>query len=478
MEATIKDAYQLLHDGSIALSQIESNGIKIDVDYLNRAIKETEEKIREKESNLKKDEVYKTWQRTYGYKTALGSPYQLSHVLFDVLKYEYPYEIDEEKAKDKKKRRYKADADLFNQIDIPFTKEYISLNKLKKVRDTYLEGIRKELVDGYIHPFFNLHTVISYRSSSDRINFQNQPIRDPEQGEIVRRCFIPRGEHYQITDADFKGAEVKVSACINKDPTLLAYIRDPTSDMHRDMAIQLYCLDEKQVTKELRYDAKSYFVFAEFYGDYYIHCAKSLWKAIEGKKAADGMTIKKILRQHGIRELGDCDPDIKDPPKGTFEKHVKDVEKDFWEVRFPVYGQWKNDWWKEYQNKGYFDMPTGFRVTGILKKKEVINYVVQGSSFHCLLWTLIRLQNWLVKNKMMTKIIGQIHDNIVLDIHRKEIQDVLDKIKRIVEVDLPRHWPWIIVPMEIEIEVAPIGGSWHEKAPWIQKDGIWVPKVA
>lgn len=469
MIPTRRDAYQLLHEGSIALSQVEANGIRIDVGYLNKAIIETGNKIKELEDKLRSDDIYKLWRREYGLKANLGSHPQLAHVLYDVMDYK-PIGATAT-------GKYKADVNAFKEVNIPFTKDYIRCERLKKVKNTYLKGIKDEVVDGFIHPFFNLHTVVSFRSSSDRINFQNVPIRDPEQGKIIRECFIPRDEH-QIVDSDFKGAEVKVSACINKDPRLLKYVSDPTTDMHKDMAVQLYCLAPEQVTKELRDNAKSFFVFAQFYGDYYVHCAKSLWKASDGLKTTDGILVKRILKDKGIKELGLCDPDVKDPKNGSFEKHVKEVEKDFWNNRFKVYKEWKDRWWESYQKTGEFDMPTGFRISGIHNKKEVINYVVQGSSFHCLLWTLIRLQKWLVKNKMRTVIIGQIHDNIVLDIHRNELQDVLDKIKRIVGIDLPKHWPWIIVPMEIEMEVSPVGKSWNDKKKWIEKDGLWIPKAA
>jgi len=142
---------------------------------------------------------------------------------------------------------------------------------------------------------------------------------------------------------------------------------------------------------------------------------------------------------------------------------LKEVEDDFWNNRFRVYGQWKKDWWEAFIRKGYFDTLTGFRIGGYLNRKECINYPVQGTAFHWLLWSLIRIQKLLNKYKMKSLIIGQIHDSIVGDVHKKERQNYLEICRQVMTVDVRKHWPWIIVPLSIEAEVAPLNGNWYEK---------------
>jgi DNA polymerase I-like protein with 3'-5' exonuclease and polymerase domains len=76
---------------------------------------------------------------------------------------------------------------------------------------------------------------------------------------------------------------------------------------------------------------------------------------------------------------------------------------------------------------------------------------------------MIELQKWLRKNNMRTLIVGQIHDSLVLDFYRKETKRVLEKAKQIMTELLPKYWDWICVPLEVEAELSPVGGSWHEK---------------
>src|SRR4029077_4537362 len=117
-----------------------------------------------------------------------------------------------------------------------------------------------------------------------------------------------------------------------------------------------------------------------------------------------------------IDELGECDPDVYDPRPGTFEEHVKKIERNFWDVRFRGYLDWKRDFYAEYLKRGRFDMLTGFRCEGVFEKNQVVNFPIQGSAFHCLLWALVDLQRWIIKNKMGSLIVGQIHDSMLLDV--------------------------------------------------------------
>ena len=165
----------------------------------------------------------------------------------------------------------------------------------------------------------------------------------------------------------------------------------------------------------MRYCGKNMFVFPQFYGDFYINNARAMWEAIDAMgHEVDGVPLKQYLKRKNILRLGACDAK-QQPANGTFEKHIKKVEMDFWQKRFKVYNQWKRKWWDKYLENGGFPTLTGFRIDGVMGRNDVINYPVQGSAFHCLLWSLIQLNRWLRKNKMRSKIVGQIHDSIVAD---------------------------------------------------------------
>jgi DNA polymerase-1 len=450
-------AYRLLHEGTLALAEVESNGLRIDTNYLERAIKHTSNVIDGINEKLKKDKIYKKWKRTYRDRINLGSREQLGRVLFEVMKLDCPSVT--------KTGRYQCTESVLESIDIPFVQRFIRVEKLKKARSTYLKGILRETCDdGFLRPFFSLNLVRSYRSQSDHPNFQNIPIRNPVIAKLIRRAFIAR-KGYQLVEVDYGGAEICNAACYHHDPRMIKYIKNPKLDLHRDMAAICYMLKRKEVDKLVRYCGKNMFVFPQFYGDFYIHCARSMWEAIgrmKLKNKVTGESLKKHLRRKGITELGECDYE-KEPEDGTFEDHIRDVEDDFWNDRFPVYNKWKKKWYEAYIDRGWFDTLTGFRIEGIYKRNDVINYPPQGSAFHWLLWSLIRIQKLLHKYNMRSLIVGQIHDSIVADVFRKELRNFLEICKQVMTVDIKKHWDWIIVPLTVEAEVAPVNGNWYEK---------------
>lgn len=451
-----EEACRLFFEGGQVLSQIEHNGIRIDMDYLNRTWKETGEQIEQYENELRSDELFEVWKDRYGEKSKLGSRDQLAYVLFQHLKNPVKERTDTGKPK--------MDAEALSHITHPFVEKYTKLENLKKDRNTFLKNIKIETVNGFLHPNYNLHLIISFRSSSDSPNFQNFPVRDPERAALIRRCFIAR-EGHQIVEVDFSGIEVRIAACYNHDQTLIDYILDDSTDMHADTAAELLLTTRNVIDKKhpARHMAKNMMVFPEFYGAYYVPCAMDMWAEMERR----GMMIgEKTAREHlavkGIKSLGRCDPGAR-PAAGTFERRVKEVEDSFWNVRFRKYSQWKRAWFRAYQEMGEFQTLTGFVCKGVFARNDVINYPIQGSAFHCLLWCLIRIQKELKRRKMRSKLLGQIHDSIVGDVHHRERDDYLQICKRIMTEELLKHWKWIIVPLAIEAEVAPLGASWHDK---------------
>jgi len=450
------NAYQLLHQGSLALARVEGAGLRIDEKYLDNAIIRTQRRIKRLKARNDSSEIMKLWRKKYKRKTNINSTVQLGDILFNEMGYKSTALTSSGKPK--------TDEKALTAIDHPFVQSYLEIKKLEKAVGTYLKGVKREVVDGYVHPVFNLHLASTFRSSSDSPNFQNIPIRNEEIGKLVRTAFIARkGRH--LVELDYSGIEVRVAACYHKDPVMIEYICDETKDMHRDMAMECYRLSQDEVTKKVRYCGKNMFVFPQFYGDWYLDCARSLWEAIDSMhlETASGTPLKEHLKSQGIKRLGDLDPKEK-PVKGTFEHHIQQVEKHFWEKRFSVYARWKQRWVKKYQERGWMKTKTGFICQGYMKRNEIINYPVQGSAFHCLLWSLIQLVlKELRKRHMKTLIVGQIHDSIVADVPHEELDDFLALANYVMTKKLTRRWKWINVPLEIEAEVTPVDGNWSQK---------------
>jgi DNA polymerase-1 len=455
IHAVRQKGYQLLHDGLVELSRVEANGIRIDVTRLAETKVDLQNRIRVLKTEMEEEKVFKLWRKRYGAKTNLTSRNQLASILYEEMGHEVTATTEGGRAA--------MDEEALQKIDDPFVAKMVQFLKYEKTLGTFLKGIEKEVVGDRIHPCFNLHVARTYRSSSDSPNFQNFPVRDKEISELVRSHFIA-SPGCVLVENDFKGIEVSVSACYHKDSNFISYITTPGKDMHRDMAAQIYLLETAEVDKDIRYGAKNKFVFPQFYGDFYVACARNLWDWVrQGKlKGPDGKSLYKHLKNKGITGLGKCDPE-EEPVEGTFEAHLKEVEDDFWNRRFMQYGQWRREWYQSYLKRGYFDLFTGFRVHGSFNRNSVVNYPVQGSAFHCLLWALIQVNKVLVKHQMKSKIVGQIHDSLIGDVRIDELKDYLEIVEQVTTVDLRKHYDWLIVPLEIEYEIAPPEGNWFQK---------------
>jgi DNA polymerase-1 len=447
MKPATPEAYQLMHEGALALADVEANGIRIDVEYLKETKTKVSNRITGLQEQLKQDDVWKTWNGIYKNKTDLGSRKQMARVLYDETEIICPKRTKPSKMFPE--GQPSTDAETLGKIKLPFVKNFLEVEKLKKLRSTYLNGILREVTDGFLHPFYNLHIARSFRSSSSEPNFQNMPIRDEQVGKLLRRAFIPRKDRV-LVEVDYSSLEVMVASCYHKDPTMLKYLEEGY-DMHLDMAADCYKLDKQQVTKDTRYCAKNMFVFPQFYGDYFVTCAKSLWEAI-GKlklKTSGEIGLREHLKKSGIKNYQ------------QFEKHIEKVEDNFWNKRFPVYTAWKDWWWNRYEKRGWFRSKTGFLYQGVHRRNEVINYPVQGAAFHCLLWSLIEVNKTLKKKRMGSLLCGQIHDSLILDVVKKELDDVLILLKEVMVTKLRKAWNWLIVPLEIEVEGSE--KNWFEK---------------
>ena len=401
---------------------------------------------------------HRHWEKSRGRsKLNINSNYQLEHFLYTVKKIK-PIKFT------KSKNKGAVDEESLEALQIPELNTLLRIRKLKKLRDTYLNALLTESVNGYIHPVFNLHFATTYRSSCDSPNIQNQPVRDDESSKIVRSCIFPRPGN-QLLELDYSGLEVGIAACYHKDPTMIKYIEDKY-DMHGDMAAQIFLLNKAdrkvKVFKKLRYAAKNGFVFPQFYGDYYgnnvgslsresMLPAKGIYKDDDGIKLSNEKHLGEHLKNNGIKS------------SKSFSNHLKEIEYAFWNDRFPVYAEWKKKWWRAYRNKGYFDMLTGFRCSGVMSRNEVINRPIQGSAFHCLLWSFTKLDQIQRRERLNTRLIGQIHDSILFDVHPSELDYILKIARQVTCKDLLEAWDWIIVPLSVDAELCEVDQSWYYK---------------
>ncbi len=453
----LHDAHNLMHDGLLALARAERQGIRVDVALAEKNHADLTKSIEELTVKFKETKLFKHWQHSVGgSKVNIDSNQQLEKYLYTVRKIKV--------AKTTTSGKGATDEEALQGLNIPELSDLLRIRKLKKLRDTYLHAFISESVNGVIHPGFHLHIATTYRSSSSNPNFQNIPVRDEEAKKIIRTCLFPRAGH-QLLEVDFSAIEVCVAACYHKDPTMIKYIEDKY-DMHTDMAKQIFFFKEfdkkNSVMKTLRNGAKNGFVFPQFYGDYYGNNVNSLsdwgklplnvrYKKEDGLELPSGIHLGEHLGNNGIKSYDD------------FTEHLRKIEDHFWNVRFPVYNSWKNKWFRAYQSKGYFDMLTGFRCSGVMGRRDVINWPVQGSAFHCLLWSFIQMDRIIKKNGWKTKLIGQIHDSMIFDVYPPELSDVLIAVRKVTEKRLRATWNWIIVPMTIEAEVCQVDQSWYYK---------------
>jgi hypothetical protein len=151
------------------------------------------------------------------------------------------------------------------------------------------------------------------------------------------------------------------------------------------------------------------------------------------------------------------------------------------EEDFHVYREKSDLVLEDYRKNGYFRLITGFVVEGLYTKNQILNYLVQGPAFHCLLWCIIRIQKILRKRKMRSLIVSQVHDCVLGDVPEEETQEFLNLTKQVMTVDLPKAWPWIIVPLKAEVDCSPVfpEGNWWNKAPWHEiREGVWAPKAS
>ena len=438
IKGNLLDAYNLFIDGNKWLLKCQNNGIRLDIEQIEKNKNEISEKLKLLKKEIENDTVLKKWDKNELFE--FNKPDKLRHLLFNILKIK--------KGKKTNKGSLSVDHASLEKIKLPIIKNILEYRKWDKALSTYIMPYLREHTNSIVHPFLNLGTsrkgkgVVTYRSSCDSPNIHNIPKRDEQVKNMIRSSIISRKNH-KLVEWDFKGMEVSIAACYNHDPVLIKYLEDPLSDMHRDWASELFIKDKCDIDKKERYIGKNGLVFPEFYGSYYVDIAKEVWIVLP-ESTLDHLKSKGIVSYE------------------DFENHVQKIESKFWET-FSVYAEWKKETYRDYEKKGYVDLFTGFRCYGSMKYNEVINYRIQGTAFHCLLYTLNHVMEKMEQDDIYDSyMIGQIHDSMLGDI-LSEDENKIDKMVWFYGTQkIKEDWEWIIVPLRIEKESSEINGNWAE----------------
>lgn len=439
----ILEARKLFRDGAIALTGMTQEGMRIDTKVLKANKLEVKKRIAELHELIMEDPDVKKWKKRMGPQFNLNSDEQLAETLF---KY-----MGLESTKQTASGREATDAKTLSEYHVPFLEHKAEIKKLEKLIGTYIDGVEREAPDGYLHAFYPLSGPRTFRSSSNSPNIQNIPKRWPYAKNMIRRSMFP-AKPGCFFEADYSSLEVGIGACYHKDPNMLQYLQGH-GDMHRDAALDAFLLHENPdlMTKPLRQGGKNGFVFPEFYGDYYGNCAVELWKNyVLKEKLSDGTPVKKWLANKGIRTFED------------FLEHMKEVEHILWNERFKVFGQWRKDLFAEYCRTGQYWNETGFPYYGIMNKKDCSNYAVQGSAFHVNLYAMTELDKEILRNNYQSKMCAEIHDAIIGVIAPNELNEFIPLLQTVMVDRCKEKFPWVISPLAVEIEVAPMNKAWTE----------------
>lgn len=435
-----------------SMSTLQNAGIHIDEEYFERTEKELTERIEGLRKSIHANEDVKKFAEKHRRPFNETSPDDLKHLLFK--------QMGITSIKETESGGDAVDAQVLKELNIPVANYILDIRKYLKLRDTYIGQYKREVVDGYMHPFFYLTTTNTMRSSSADPNLQNVPKRDKESKKIIRQGLIPRPGR-RLAEIDFSGMEVSTSATYHKDPNFIKYLTTG-ADMHKDNACDIWMLKPEEITGMIRFFVKNGWTFPQFYGDWYGSCSKELWKSSVDLEIVPGFTLKDHLLEKGIKKVEE------------FTEHCKTAEDILWNKRFKGYSQWKKDINDFYLKNGYVETHFGFQFTGYMDRKQTANYPIQGTAFHLLLFCI----NTLLKRKKeygwKSEIVGQVHDSGIPDLVPEEEIEVLSEFKHIAEVELAQNFKWINVPFRVDTELSEINGTFADLTEYKLKDGILI----
>ncbi|MCW3087927.1 MAG: polymerase, partial [Sediminibacterium sp.] len=392
------------------LTDMEFEGVRIDVDFLNGYSKTLEKDAKQFEEN-----VY----AQAGVRFNLASPKQLGEVLFELLKLD-------PKAKKTKTGQYATGEDVLLKLshNNPIVADILGFRELTKLKSTYVDALPQIINSktGRVHTSYAQAVAVTGRLSSNNPNLQNIPIRS-DRGREIRKAFIPRDANHVLISADYSQIELRIVAAISGDPNMCDAFRQG-KDIHTATAAKVYNVPESEVTKEMRYKAKSV-NFGIIYGQGAFGLADNL----------------------GI-------------PRSEAKEIIDNYKKEFVGIT-----SYMEDTIKFAREKGYVETLMGrkrwlkdigsanFTVRGYAER-NAINSPIQGTAADMIKLAMIAIHQKIKDAKLRSKMILQVHDELVFD----AVPEELDILKPLIldgmrsALPLPND-----VPVEAELGV---GENW------------------
>jgi len=392
------------------LAAMEFEGINLDCETLAEFSKELELSL----SDLTK-EITELATTEFN----IDSPKQLGQVLFEVLK------IDD-KAKKTKTGQYSTSEETLAKLTekheiVPKVLEYRSLKKLKS---TYVDSL-PDLVNpktGHIHTNYMQTVAATGRLSSNSPNLQNIPIRT-EKGREIRKAFIPRTKDYQILAADYSQIELRIIAALSGDEGMIEAFKNGI-DIHAVTASKVFDVPLEEVDRDMRSKAKTV-----NFGIIYGISAFGLSQRINIPRKEAKVIIDNYFEKYpGIKTYMDSSI-------GFAKEHgyVETIMK-------------RRRYLKDINGKNA--IMRGFA------ERNAINAPIQGSAADVIKVAMINLQQELLKQKFRSKLLLQVHDELVFDVHKDEVEKIKSLIK-----DKMENAVELVVPLIVEMDIA---SNWLE----------------
>lgn len=392
------------------LAGMEAEGVKIDIDVLNSYSGELATEIKSIEK-----EIYAMAGTTFN----IGSPKQLGEILFDRMK------IADNPKQTKTKQHSTGEEILVKLINRhPIIQQILDYRSLTKLKSTYIDSLPL-LVNprtGRIHTSYNQAVASTGRLSSNNPNLQNIPIRT-ERGREIRKAFVPRNPKYILLSADYSQIELRIIAEISGDTAMQEAFRQGI-DIHTATAARIYNVEVNDVTKEMRRNAKTV-NFGIIYGISAFGLSERL--NIPRKEAAN-IINQYFERFSGVRKY--MDDSIK---KAKEFGYVETLMK---------------------RRRYLRDINSANAIVRGFAERNAINAPIQGSSADMIKIAMIKISNEFSKLNLQSKMIMQVHDELVFDVFTEE----LDIVKPIIADCMKNALP-LSIPVEVEMST---GNNWLE----------------
>jgi DNA polymerase-1 len=362
------------------LAEMEFEGVRIDMNFLNEYSRVLEEEARKHE-----EAVYET----AGVRFNLGSPKQLGEVLFEKLKLD-------PKAKKTKTGQYATGEDVLSKLagEHPVAADIIAYREYTKLRSTYVDAL-PQLINkktGRVHTTFAQAIAVTGRLSSNNPNLQNIPIRT-ERGREIRKAFIPRDENHILVSADYSQIELRIVAAISADPAMCeAFLQN--KDIHTATAAKVYKVDEAEVTKDQRRKAKSV-NFGIVYGQSAFGLAENLRiPRAEAKEIIDNYKVEFAGVTRYMDEMI------------NFAREHGYVQT--------ILG--RKRWLRDINS-------ANFTVRG-LAERNAINSPIQGTAADMIKLAMVKIHQAFKQHGFQSRMVLQVHDELVFDVVKEELEAV------------------------------------------------------